>query len=256
MKRLSTSFLSLTAVIAFLFSTLHSSAQDSRSLRLGLSFSPQINWMPPDNTNWDSDGARVGMNYGILADFVLVGNDNYMFSTGFTLSHTGGKLSYPTAYEFFDTASIYTGADAEATYKLRYIDIPLAIKLRTNEIGYLHYYGLFGVTTGFNISAKRDIKYQFNGGEYSRDDEDISDDVNLFRASLLIGGGIEYKISGNTYLIVGLSYQNGFTNILKGDTYETDSNGNVIINSNGKPTDDEKVKTRLNAVALNIAVIF
>ncbi len=250
MKR-TTSFRFSALIIAALIS-LNSFAQD-RSLRLGLTFSPTVNWISPDNTHYDSDGARLGMNYGLIADFRLVGTENYMFHTGFTLSHIGGKMSYPTAFESNGT---YTPVTANATYKLRYIDIPLAIKLRTNEIGYMHYYGLFGTLAGFNINAQADYEYGNGNTSFSEADIDIQDDVQLFRSALLIGGGFERNISGNTMLSVGIHYQNGFTNILKGDTYETNANGTVTLDANGKPVVDREWKNNQHLIMLQVGVLF
>jgi len=247
---------SLPAIIVSVLIALNSfsgAAQgEINKLRLGLTATPTINWITSDNKNWDGNGAQLGISYGVLADFVLVGNDNYLFSTGFTLNHSGGSLKYPSAYQTGGTPAWQAG-DAEAKYSFRYIDIPLAIKLRTNEVGYLHYYGMFGASTGFNIGAKREIEYSTG---FTEEEESFTDDVNLFRAGLIIGGGVEFNLSGNTYLMAGLTYHNGFTNILKGDTYLTDDNGNVVLDTNGEPQEDRKINTRQNMVMLNIAILF
>jgi long-subunit fatty acid transport protein len=47
--------------------------------------------------------------------------------------------------------------------------------------------------------------------------ENISDKINLFKASLIVGGGLEYNFSGNTSLLAGITYNNGFTNIANFD---------------------------------------
>jgi opacity protein-like surface antigen len=49
------------------------------------------------------------------------------------------------------------------------------------------------------------------------ENENISDDINLFKASLIVGAGLEYNFSGNTSLLVGITYNNGFTNIANFD---------------------------------------
>ena len=108
-----------------------------------------------------------------------------------------------------------TYGKSETELKLQYVDIPLSLKLRTNEIGYITYLGQIGFDLGINIGAKTAIEVFDAAGNtfFSADDEKISDEINLFRAGLVVGAGAEYNISGNTAIVLGLSYHNGFTNI-------------------------------------------
>jgi hypothetical protein len=46
-------------------------------------------------------------------------------------------------------------------------------------------------------------------------DEDLSEEVKFLNVGLLIGGGFQYSLGGNTALIVALIYNNGFTDVLK-----------------------------------------
>ena len=46
------------------------------------------------------------------------------------------------------------------------------------------------------------------------EDEDIKDDINVFKAGLIIGGGLEYNFAGTTSVLAGITYNNSFTNIL------------------------------------------
>lgn len=215
----------------------------SKKVRLGLSISPELSWISPDVKTYENDGIRMGIRYGILGDFKLFQSDNYNFHTGILLQHLGGKLKYgPTIYDNLPYQQ------AEATYKFRYVDVPMVLKLITNEIGYMRYYGIFGGELGFNIKANRDIKLSRVGSTTEEKDENISSEINTLRASLVIGGGIEYNISGNTNILLGLTYHNGFTNILKGNSHTIDNNGTVAI--------DKELKTRLNFLALTIGVMF
>ena len=251
MKRLLS--ISLIAISIFTCGYYNVEAQEINKLRLGLTASPSVNWLSPDNRNWEGDGSNLGIAFGLVADIVLVGNDNYLLHTGFNLSYTGGEVAFPTAR--LNDNDEWIATEARADYRLQYLDIPLAIKLRTNEIGYVHYYGLFGATTGFNIRAKRDIEY--TALDVTIEDEDVSSDVSLMRASLLVGAGAEFKISGSTYLQLGISYQNGFNSVLKGDTYETDDNGVVVVDdSSMEPQEDRAIKTLQNIFSLNISVLF
>jgi hypothetical protein len=97
------------------------------------------------------------------------------------------------------------------------------MKMMTNEIGYIRYFAQLGVTAGFNIRANsdfeepiRDVSNTYTLGFRTIEQENVSSDVNLFRGGLVIGGGIEYNFSGQTAILAGITYNNGFTNILNG----------------------------------------
>ena len=48
------------------------------------------------------------------------------------------------------------------------------------------------------------------------DERDVSDEITLVKGSLVLGGGIEYYLDNSTSILVGVTYFNGFSNILKG----------------------------------------
>ncbi|MBK8498800.1 MAG: outer membrane beta-barrel protein [Flavobacteriales bacterium] len=113
----------------------------------------------------------------------------------------------------------------ETDVKLQYVEVPLTVKLMTNEIGYMRYYGQIGFGNAFNIRAKSDqVVAKIDGtradgqpivSEFTElSDEDLQDDIMLYKVSLVVGAGMEYNFSGNTSLLVGITYNNGFTNIL------------------------------------------
>ncbi|MFA5418767.1 MAG: hypothetical protein WC341_09935, partial [Bacteroidales bacterium] len=72
-------------------------------------------------------------------------------------------------------------------------------------------------------------------------DHDITGDMKFFRTSLLLGGGVEIPLSGDTYLRTGIKYDNAFSNVLSGDN---------ALNP------DEKNSARSNFIEVNVAVIF
>jgi opacity protein-like surface antigen len=144
------------------------------------------------------------------------------------------------------------------------------LKLRTNEIGYITYWGQFGLIAGFNIRSKADDIIDYELAKFSNDvstgwiktdlpsierpDEDIKDDIQMFRVGLLIGAGIEYSLSGNTAIVAGVTYNNGFTNTLRGDHVQTDEADEVVF-ENQKPK-TVKLKALSNLLSLNVGIKF
>ncbi len=214
-------------------------------LRLGLTASPNIGWINPDTRGVDSDGSRLGFKYGVIVDYSFA--ENYALSTGAFINHMGGKIKFP------EEISSNSFGSSESVVKLQYVDLPISLKLRTNEIGYITYFGQIGFEGSINIGAKTDLKsFDSNGKEvFSADNEKISDEIKLFRASLVVGIGAEYNISGNTSIVGGLSFHNGFTNIFDFDVPKTDKNGQLLTTG-----ETQKVKANNNFISLDIGVLF
>lgn len=204
-------------------------AQDDQSVRFGIKLAPNMGWLRPDTKGLKSNGTSLGYTFGLMADFPVGTTGNYAFASGLFLTTVGG--GYTTDFSFVENvnSAVLTKA-METDLSLRYIDLPLTIKMKTNEIGYARYYGQIGVMTSFNIRSKADFEVPVPTGTLNDgtpivsgftllEDEDFQGDTNLFRAALVVGGGMEYNFSGNTALLVGITYNNGFTNILNGIEY-------------------------------------
>ena len=119
-----------------------------------------MSWIKPDMQDVDQDGSQFGYTFGIIAD-LPVSSGNYAFSTGLQLNNIGGGVSYSQEYTVQNPndSSIFAVRSTELsnTYRLQYINIPLTLKLKTNEIGYITYFGQVGFDLGFNIRSKADI---------------------------------------------------------------------------------------------------
>lgn len=216
---------------AALFALPSINAQDDQSVRFGIKLAPNMGWLRPDTKGLNSNGTSLGYTFGLMADFPVGATGNYAFASGLFLTTVGG--GYTTDFSFVENVNGATLVKAmETDLSLRYIDLPLTIKMKTNDIGYARYFGQIGVMTSFNIRSKADFETPVVIGNLSdgtpivapngfilNEDEDFQDKTNIFRAALVVGGGMEYNFSGNTALLVGITYNNGFTNILNGVDY-------------------------------------
>ncbi|MBC8172424.1 MAG: PorT family protein [Chitinophagales bacterium] len=199
----------ITLIICSAF-TLRISAQE---FRFGLTASPMFHWLSVDGTQYENDGTRVGFQYGLLFDQTIGDVQRYAFSSGLLINYASGSVT-GTDTSLFSTNIVM---------RVQYIEIPVTIRLRTNEVNYMTYYGQFGVTPGFNIKARGDFIFEPDPFGFSIEDVDIMKDnalnikYNLINLSLTLGAGMEYGISENTAIMAGLFFQNGFTNILDDD---------------------------------------
>ncbi|MEZ4738763.1 MAG: porin family protein [Flavobacteriales bacterium] len=198
------------------------SAQDDSGVRFGLKLAPNMSWQRPDVKGLSSNGSKFGYTFGLNIEFPVGANGNYRFATGLLLNNVGGKLKQDYSYSEAGSTVVLT-KELEQDLSLRYVELPLTMKLMTNEIGYIRYFGQIGFGTAFNIRAKADYDtpvFDPNNGSSvtgftKLEDEDVKDDIQSFKASLIIGAGMEYNFSGSTSILIGVNYNNGFTNTLK-----------------------------------------
>ncbi len=247
-------------VLLLLLNGFKISAQEAREsrVRLGLTVSPLVTWMGAKNEMYESDGIRFGGRYGLFADFSMFGDQRYNFSTGLIVNSVGGKLEYPVGILTGEPEEWRT-TNARAKYSLTYLNIPLRMKLRTDQIGYSYYYGLFGAELGYNVSAS--VSETVN--ENTVEDIDIDDDryrfdgAESFRVEMVIGGGMERIISGQTRLIVGISYHSGLRDVLEGRDYQLSDLGDVLREGGSNSgIRNRDLRTSLNYITLKVGISF
>lgn len=214
-------------------------AQDNKSFAFGLKACPTIAWMKPNAKDYSSDGIQIGFTYGVFGDFFL--SKNVAFSTGVNVNYHGGKLHYPDSQLVLLTP---TQGTFYRKYNFQAIQVPIMIKMKTDEIANMKFYANVGIAPAYLIKAKANKdEYTTNVGsskvQYVADD--ITSDINRLRASMIIGLGVEYPIKGNTAVVAGINFDNGLTNVLKGNNAV-----DVTI----------KQKAITNYLELNLGIIF
>lgn len=218
----------LVIIVCFSFTGLY--AQNERPFRLGILASPSVSWFKPDTKDYVSEGNTLGFTYGVIGDFFL--GDYYAISTGLNISHFGGKLS------FRDNHPTHGALDIERKYMLQYLELPLTLKMQTPEFGYMAYFVRFGFAPGINLKAKGEDQYI--AGSRFTEEIDLKSRTPFLRAALIIGVGVEYSLGAKTSLVAGLTYNNGFTNSIKGR--------NTALNVNPSAT--------ANLMQLNLGIMF
>lgn len=223
---------------------------EERNFRLGMHFTPNLSWLSTNTGGYSKDGTKLGFAYGLSTEFYLA--KNYLFSTGVTLNSLGGSIMYEGVYN----NGINIPSTVVQSIKIKYVDIPLTLKLKTNQIGYISYYGNFGVNLGFRYQAKSDFEYK-DIANTKESDVNTSSDVKFLNINLVVGGGIEYNLSGNTNIMLGLTYNNGFMNVLDTKTYVLNPIGKATIDNAGNPVkSDKNASANINYFALNLGIYF
>lgn len=200
----------LKVVFITLLISIITNTYAGENLRLGIVATPQITWLTSDSKDLTNEGIRAGFNFGVLADSYFA--KNYAFTYGLLINHLSGKLSDRSSNEI-------------DRYNLSYIDIPLGIKLKTNEFRRHTFVARFGLNPMINIKAEDD------------NNTNTPEDIKLFNMAYHIGGGMEYSLGGNTALSAGIIYKTGFTDITKNTSSSSD-------------------KTTLHSISLQLGIIF
>ena len=183
-------------------------------IRLGAHIDPIFSWFSPRSSKIAKDGARLGYNGGLIVEDYFA--PNYALVTGLNLTQLGGNLLYK------EEADISTGqgthvllpAQTSVAFNINYLTIPMALKLKSNEIGYFTYYAELGFSPEINIGSKATS----TGGALNK--ENVAKEINAFNISYFFGGGIEYNIGGQTSLVGGVFFNNGFGDVLSADRYK------------------------------------
>lgn len=231
-----------------------SSTDDDRKFRFGLNFNPNISWLKSNTSELESNGSKFSFSYGLSFEYFL--SKNYLFSTGLMFSSVGGELSYEGIYKD-DITGTNVPTEIDQSYNIRYVELPTVLKLRTNEIGYMTYYGVFGLRTGIKYRSSSDFTYLDINDGLKEEGRNTAGDVFFINTWLVLGAGAEYNVSGNTNVSFGITYNNGFINSLDSEINLVDATGKASLDANGDPIFTGKdASANIHYLALEIAVYF
>lgn len=201
--------------------SLFSQNKYSGGIEGGLAYS----WFKPDNKKAENLSGRLAFTYGIFMDKRL--SNTFSFSLGIFMLDAGGKLKYDhniiiNSAEKTDTLKAF----GDLTHRIKYIEIPISIKGKTQEIGYITYYAKAGLNPMIPIKSRIDL----NGDNFTKDDQDLNNlkEINLFGIGFHLGAGLEYSLGGSTAFIVELLYSNNYLGIIRGNANDVKVASNFI----------------------------
>ncbi len=231
----------LLSTLLILCFALNSQAQNDsteKKFHLGLITVSKLNWLSAETKNLSGDGVNAGISLGLSFDQFFA--KNYAFSV--ELLHYSG--SYSALADSISQNSRRFG-DVSITYRERAFQIPVSLKLRTGEIGYWRYFGQLGIAPSFNYRSIRadfsvdtlfgknpddaiDRLVNENENDFDYADANIvsdvdrryfleEDNVSGIRLPLFVSAGAEWNISGQTNIIMGIRYEYGLLNVMKGE---------------------------------------
>ena len=196
-------------------------------IRFSVHVDPQFAWLNSDDNAVIPDGSFMHMQVGLTMDYFFA--PNYAFSMGLAINNMGGNLRYSDTIDFYSKGEIL---EIEAGQKVKlntqYVDIPIGLKLKSEELGYTTFF----LQLGFNPMVLINAKGTSDNGVL--DKHDIVESIHRFSLGYHAGLGIEYQLGGNTALIGGLRWQAGLTDI----------------------TDNDQANVKTNLISVHLGVLF
>ncbi len=200
-----------------------------RIFRMGIYGGIGFSWMKPKTKDYKSDGSTFSYHYGLITDYNFT--ENYTLSTGFAISKAGGKLLYSDSSTISGTTKEY--GDISRKYNISYFEIPILIKMKTNQMGYFTYFAQLGIRNYMQLNSTYDETFSYddagNRKTITSEDYENSEGISFYRMSFSFGLGAEYAISKSFSAFAYLSYDNGLTNVLDNNNLNTGNIENAMI---------------------------
>jgi hypothetical protein len=222
----------------------------SAQIKFGLKIAPQITWSSTESKSITTPSSSVNFGYGLMIDYYF--NENYAFASEISVTNYSGSLHAADVEVVRSSGSpTQPNITIKYDYNLRYVNVPLMLRMRTKEIGYFRYFADFGLDNAFlvkglaNVSTPgfdlKDVTInnpdkvdEFKVVTKSSPSITYTDDVSFYRAGYIIGIGTQYNVFGNTLIVGSLRYNSAMTNYTKDDNW----------------------KAKMHAVSLNIGILF
>ncbi len=225
--------------------------------RFGIQASPTFSWMTSNDNMINGNGSNLGMKLGVMGERYFAENYAFVFGLGFSFN-AGGTLKHDVGGNLWSQSELSREVlrtlpdGSNLKYGIQYIEIPLGLKMKTQEFGYSRFFAEIPVFTfGINTKARGDINGTVE--EFETTEEDIRKDIGFMALSWGLGGGIEYNIGENTTLVGGIFYQATFTDVTdnNGQLYRYDDDMDII-----EELGDEDSKGTIGSLTIRIGVLF
>ncbi|MCB2409501.1 porin family protein [Hymenobacter lucidus] len=187
----------------------------SAQVEIGLKLSPSITYLRADSPsalNFQNEKSKLSLGGGLVVDYFF--GQNYAFSTGLWLTGKGGTISYRDR----DPASVSSDPSLTREQKigLQYLEVPISVKLFTNDIATdTKLYFQLGGTAGGVIATRINGEKRYTDPSNGNAETESSKHVIIPDLSGLVGAGVEYQLGQSTKVFGGISYHRGLVNIDK-----------------------------------------
>ena len=239
---------SLLIVGLLMAMSLTASAQNS-GFAFGLKLGPGFDWTGSTTGAAVSEDMRTGFGVGVVAEYYFA--DNYAITTGVNVNMNRGHYSFQNAH--LDSVAGLQPFSVDRYYKSTIYEIPLMLKMVTNELGGipLRVYAQVGAGIGYAQKVKVKDSYEgFTGEDYVATNKEYS---NL-RTSLKIGAGAQYALDESTRVFAGIYFSHDFLNNI--NSISPNYYGNYYENGEDIGDRETKLNVLQNRIGIEVGVLF
>jgi hypothetical protein len=242
---------------------------EMKNFRFGATALPGlISYKPDDLKKFEKGGSTFRFGVLINAEYRFGG----IFAVGFGigLGSQGGKINFLDSVHYFvndgeiltlanDTAPNVSGITGKIdtfklntrTYKGSYFILPLSLKMRTNEIGYMRYFLEPRLNIGIRkkVRADDDVVTWRSTSAVKQENLDITKDAAALKLSVTISAGGEYYLSGSTAFVFAIGYDYGLSNAVQ-------SKSDNLVRTKDKVNKRLEQKFNQNGLILSLGILF
>jgi hypothetical protein len=210
----------LVAMALILGSTVLHARDYGRRVSFGLSLQPHVNWIRADESTLSRGPVRLGISGGLRMDYKF--ERFYALCLGLNLNQTGGNIIYNESLLLDLTHGRDTlRAGTRVTYRLQFVEIPVALKFILPEIGYSTWFAEIGLDPMINTRAFIDATDNNIGKE------PFDSGVSKINLAWHTGFGLNYSLGGALSLQLALIYTNTFLDVTRENNIRKADNARI-----------------------------
>lgn len=223
----------IAITIIFLGTSIYAQEAAEQKIQAGLVLGYGLNSQKMGTKLMESNGLGGDFTIGANANFSLTETIGFNTGVEFDFATVNYKAGSTPVYYYYNDTEIRQNQNiiaGDQLYELEtrkqkalYLTIPTMFIFRTKFIGYMRYFGKFGLRNSFLLSNKINDK----GSNFLLDSNpvlenstatasentnmDASNEMFFFKSAIGLTGGAEWNFSGTTSLIVEFGYYYSFT---------------------------------------------
>ena len=222
------------------------SAQNN-GFAFGFKLGPGFDWTGSTTGAATNQGMKTGFGVGVVAEYYFA--DNYAIVTGVNVNMNRGHYSFLNGRMTTDSVPMLETYSVDRKYKATVYEIPLMLKMMTNELGNLPLRAYAQVGAGIGYAQR--VKVQ---DDQATDWVATNKEYSNLRASLKIGAGAQYALDESTRLFAGVYFSHDFINNINSIA----PNHYKFYFENGEKIGERETKLNVlqNRIGIEVGVLF
>lgn len=224
-------------------------SKEYNGFAFGFKVGPGFDWTGSTTGAAVNEGTKVGMNFGLAAEFYFA--ENYAIVSGVNINLNRGHYSFTDGV--LDSLAHLKTYNVDRMYKGTVYEIPLMLKMVTNQFGDFPMRYFAQVGAGFGYASKVKVADAFDGVERPDVYGVTNKEFSNLRLALKAGIGAQYSIDETMRLFLAVNFSHDFVNNINSisPNYYKFYQGNKQIG-------EREVKLNLlqNRVAIEVGILF